>query len=202
MTQINLKKVSVVSNPSEPDHVVLEPQIEGAPVSIAHTYYPTHWPFVNHVLDAADSISHGRAGQMQRLISFLFIGGLASLVNLGVLSLVYYHSLQSLNDVVHHAIAFLLASEIAILVNFSLNDYFTFRHLSGHARSWGVRCARFHLTSFSGVLLTSLISFSLNYGLHISFVLAQAIAILIVLFYNFTAHHLFTYRRLKTTTAH
>jgi putative flippase GtrA len=199
MTHTHLQKVSVVSNPSEPDTVVLEPKIEAVP--IAHTYHPTRWPSVNHVLDTADSITRGRAGQLQRLVSFLFIGGLASLVNLTVLSLVYYHSFQSLNDVVHHAIAFLSASEIAILVNFSLNDYFTFRYLPGHARSWAVRCARFHLTSFTGVVLTFLISFSLNYGLHILFVLAQAIAILIALFYNFTAHHLFTYRSLKTAGA-
>jgi putative flippase GtrA len=200
MTQTNLKKVSVVADPPEPEHVVLESKIETT--SVAHTYHPTRWPFVNHLLDVADALSHGHAGQLQRLVSFLFIGGLASLVNLGVLSLVYYHSLQSLNDALHHVIAFLLASEIAILVNFSLNDYFTFRHLSGHARSWRARCARFHLTSFSGVGLTALINFALNYGLHTSFFIAQASAILIVLFYNFTAHHLFTYRRIKTTIAH
>lgn len=203
MTQNDMEDVSVVPDPScEPELLVLEEESKDASASIVRTYHPTRWPFANHLLNSADAITHGRAGQVQRLTSFLFIGGLASLVNLGVLYVVYSHLFLSLNDDIHHAIAFLCASEVSIIVNFSLNDYFTFRHLAGHARSWGVRCARFHLTSFSGILLTLLINFSLTYGLRIPFVLAQAIAILIVLSYNFTAHHVFTYRHIKTTTAH
>ncbi len=197
MTQTDLKVVSVASELKEPELVVLEPKIADASASVVHTYHATRWSFVNHLLDSVDFITHGRAGQLQRFISFAFFGGLAALVNLGVLYVVYSHTLQSVDENARQIIAFLVAAEISIVVNFSLNDYFTFRHLPGHTRAWGVRCVRFHLTSTTGIILTLLINISLNHVLHVPFVLAQAIAILIVLFYNFTAHHLFTYRHAK-----
>jgi putative flippase GtrA len=197
MTQTNLDETSVASDVYEPI-VVLDPEIANVqPASIAHTYHPTRWPFINNLLDTADSITHGRAGQLQTFISFAFLGGLASAVNLAVLYVVYYHSLKSVDSNVRQVIAFLLASEISIVVNFALNDYFTFRYLPGHERSWRARCLRFHMTSTSAILLTFLINFSLTHGLHASFFVAQAVAILIVLFYNFAVHHLFTYRQVK-----
>ncbi len=127
---------------------------------------------------------------------------MASLVNLLVLYVVYYHISMSGSIHVHYVVAFLLASEISILANFIPNDYFTFRHLPGHQRSWGARCLRYHITSITGTALTFLINFGLSYGLRISPVVAQAAALIIVLFYNFTVHHLFTYRHVKTAAAH
>ncbi|HEY5003605.1 MAG TPA: GtrA family protein [Ktedonobacteraceae bacterium] len=201
MTQTNLEEISVVSDVYEP-MVVLDPEIANAqPASIGHTYHPTRWPFVNNALDIVDSVSKGRAGQLQRFISFAFLGGIASLVNLGIFSVMLSRTVPT-NYEVRYLLAFLLASEISIIVNFSLNDYFTFRHLPGHERSWGARCIRFHMTSVSAIILTLLISFALSHGLRVHPILAQAIAILIVLFYNFTIHHLFTYRQVKGTVAH
>jgi putative flippase GtrA len=197
MTQTNLEETSVVSDLYEP-MVVLDPEIANTqPASIEHTYHPTRWTFVNNALDIVDSVSKGRAGQLQRFVSFAFLGGIASLVNLGIFSVMLSRTVPT-NYNIRWFLAFLVASEISIIVNFSLNDYFTFRHLPGHARSWRARCARFHMTSVSAILLTLLINFALHYGLHVHPVLAQAIAILIVLFYNFTIHHLFTYRHVKT----
>lgn len=205
MTQTDLERISVVSDLYEPSPVVLEPKIEDALlVSTAHTYHPTRWPFVNNLLDIVNSVSGGRAGQLQRFISFAFFGGLAALVNLGVFYVVYYHSGKLItisNSNLLYLIAYVIAAEISIVANFSLNDYFTFRHMPGHARSWKVRCARFHVTSVSGIILTFLIGFGLHSGLRINPVLSQGIAILIVLFYNFAAHHFFTYRHVKTVVA-
>jgi putative flippase GtrA len=198
MTQSNLREVPVVSDVLP----VLEPEAENVqPLKSIHTYQPTRWSLVNRTLDIVDSVSHGRAGQLQRFFSFVFIGGMASLVNLLVLYVVYYHIPLPVTIHVHYVIAFLLASEISILANFIPNDYFTFRHLAGHQRSWGARCLRYHITCISGTLLTFLINFALSYGLHISPVLAQAVALILVLFYNFTVHHLFTYRHIKTVPA-
>jgi putative flippase GtrA len=203
MTQSNLSEVSVAADVYEQPLVVLEPDGEDVqPAKSLRTYRPTPWALVNRILDIVDSITGGRAGQMQRFFSFVFIGGIASLVNLGVLYVVYYHTRMSVSPHVHYILAFALASEISILANFIPNDYFTFRHLPGHKRSWGARCLRFHITSISGTALTFLINFALSYGLHISPVLAQAVALIIVLFYNFTVHHLFTYRHIKTAPAH
>ena len=40
------------------------------------------------------------------------------------------------NNVVHNAIAFVVANEISLLANFIPNDYFTFRRMAGN-RTWG-----------------------------------------------------------------
>jgi putative flippase GtrA len=203
MIQSNLREVPVASDVYKQPLAVLEPEAENSqPLKSIHTYQPTPWALVNRVLDIVDSVSGGRAGQIQRFFSFVFIGGMASLVNLLVLYVVYYHISMPGSIHVHYVIAFLLASEISILANFVPNDYFTFRHLAGHQRSWSARCLRYHITSVSGTALTFLINFGLSYGLRISPVLAQAVALIIVLFYNFTVHHLFTYRQVKTAAAH
>ena len=204
MTQSNLREVSVASDVYEQPLVVLDPNAEDMQLlKSLPSYRSTRWALVNRALDIVDTVTGGRAGQVQRFFSFAFIGGLASLVNLLVLYVAYYHiSMPVITIHVHYVIAFLLASEISILANFIPNDYFTFRHLPGHQRSWGARCLRFHLTSISGTVLTFLINFGLSYGLHISPVVAQAVALIIVLFYNFTVHHLFTYRHIKTAAAH
>ncbi len=203
MTQGNLREVPIATSIYEQPLAALEVEAENIqPLRSIHTYQPTPWALVNRVLDIVDSVTGGRAGQLQRFFSFAFIGGMASLVNLLVLYVVYYHISLPVTIHVHYVVAFLLASEISILANFIPNDYFTFRHLAGHQRSWGARCLRYHVTSISGTLLTFLINFGLSYGLRISPVLAQAAALIIVLFYNFTVHHLFTYRHVKTAPAH
>src|SRR5579859_6320763 len=91
---------------------------------------------------------------VQRLFSFLFVGGSGALLNLVCFSFAYSRLARSLSDLLAYTLAFLLASELSILFNFVLNDRITFRHLRGHAHSWQLRCVRFHLTSLGGTLLT------------------------------------------------
>jgi putative flippase GtrA len=164
------------------------------------SYRPTPWKFVNALLDMVDNYTGGRAGLFQRFFTFAFIGGVAALVNLLVFYVVYYriHLPTSVNPVAHNVLASVLASEISIMANFIPNDYFTFRHLPGHERAWVARCARFHLTSIVGSLLTFLIQFGFSYVGHVPAILSQATALILVLFYNFSFHHIFTYGRVKT----
>ncbi len=161
------------------------------------SYRPTAWAAVNHVLDTIDHMSGGRAGWFQRFFTYLFIGGAASLVNLAVFYLVDYRLGLPVNGVVHNIIASVLACEISIMANFIPNDRFTFRGLPGYERSWWQRCMRFHITSLSGSILTFLIQFAFSYVGHVPPIFAQAAALILVLFYNFSFHHIFTYRRVK-----
>src|SRR5262245_24087844 len=170
------------------------------------SYQPTRWPVVNRSLDFVDAVTHGRADWAQRLVSYLFVGGFAALVNLSVFSLIYYvifpvppNTFDQFERGLPWAVAFVIATEISILANFIPNDYLTFRHLPGHKRTWLARCVRFHMTCVAGTLLTLGISFLL----HLLFVpawLAQAIALILVTAFNFTAHHVFTYRHQKPAT--
>jgi len=166
-----------------------------APAVAAKSYYDTRWPLVNRALALTEQVTHGKAGVIQRAFTYLIIGGTAAVVNLGILAIFFHFG--SANVLWYLVLANVVAYELSIMANFIPNDYFTFRHLAGHNRSWWARCLRFHITSLSGVAVTSIL-FALFFHLmgqqaHLALV-AQAIAIIIATFYNFTVHHLFTYR--------
>ena len=168
------------------------------PATSVMSYYDTRWPLVNHALAVTERVTHGKAGVIQRAVSYLVIGGSAAVVNLTILAIFFHFG--SANVLWYLILANVVAYELSIMANFIPNDYFTFSHLDGHNRSWWARCLRFHITSLSGVALTSIL-FTIFYHLlglqpHLALV-AQAIAIIIATFYNFTVHHLFTYAHRK-----
>jgi putative flippase GtrA len=173
----------------------------GASVPHLPSYQPTPLAFVNRLLDLVDTITHGRAGWVQRFFVFAFIGGCAALVNMIVFYIVYDVIALPVHEALHNVIAEVCAAELSILANFIPNDYFTFRRLPGHSRSWLARCLRFHTVSVGGSVLTFLIEFSISHLTPIRPIIAQAIALILVLFYNFTFHHLFTYRHMKPASA-
>ncbi|HEX4203588.1 MAG TPA: GtrA family protein [Ktedonobacteraceae bacterium] len=164
------------------------------------SYQPTRWGIVNRILDRVDDITRGKAGWCQRFFIFACVGGVAALVNLAIFAAIMYGVPLSTAEWVHNVIASVLAAEISIIANFLLNDYFTFRNLEGHARSWGARFLRFNITCVGGALLTFLIEFGFRFIGHIPAIIGQAAALIIVLFYNFSFHHIFTYRQIKTVT--
>lgn len=140
------------------------------------------------------SFARKRFDLVKRLLSFLVVGGLGAIVNIVIFTFSYNRLEHSSYRLVAYLVAFVLATEISLLFNFFLNDQVTFRHLRGQKRSWIVRCARFHVTSIGGTLLTLAISFTLLNIVHLSALFAQAIALIIATAFNFAFHHLFTYR--------
>ena len=192
-------KPSLLEQNSEVSESSYAQEVPVAPRSAS--YQPTGWAFVNRVLDIVDNVTHGRAGLCQRFFMFAFIGGLAALVNIAVFYIVFDVIKLPVNETIHNVIASVFAAEISIMANFVPNDFFTFRHLAGHQRSWLARCLRFHITSVGGSLLTFVIEFSLSHLLPVRPIIAQAIALIIVLFYNFSFHHIFTYRHVKPATS-
>ncbi|GCE18932.1 GtrA family protein [Dictyobacter kobayashii] len=185
----------------DPSREVMEELVEiveqVAPAEVIPSYRPTQWDSVNSLLDRVDVITGGRAGSLVQFASFLFIGGTTTIVNLIILYIVLnYISLP--NAFIHNALGSALGSELSLLANFALNDRFTFRYAPGHERSWFARLSRFHATAIVGILLTIGIQSLLITLLHINALIGQAIAVIIVLFYNFFFHQFFTYRRLKS----
>ncbi len=191
---------------------ILQEPLLTTPLAKPRSYHPTRWGIVNSLLDNVDTLTHGRAGLLQRFSSFVIIGGFAAVVNLVVFYLAFYHIPfpASVGIVIPNITASALAAEISIMTNFILNDHFTFRYLPGRSRSWSARCVRFQMTSVTGSILTFLIEFGLtplvktffarvrlsSFASHAEFI-AQAVALILVLFYNFAFHHLFTYRHVK-----
>lgn len=168
------------------------------PRAFQKSYAPTGNAYADAALDMIDRLTRGRADWFQRAFSYLLIGGFSMVVNLVVFSLVYYGVTWPTNQQWHYALAFVVASEVSILVNFFPNDAITFRHLSGHSRPWLARCIRFHGTYLLGTLLQLLLSFTLHL-LGCPAVLAQALAIALVTAFNFVFHHIFTYRRVTSS---
>jgi dolichol-phosphate mannosyltransferase len=166
------------------------------------SYHPTRSALANRALDVADRVTNGRADWVQRFISYGFIGGSAAVVNLAIFFVMYQVIILPFDDAVlwQHAarwfIAFAVAAELSIFANFIPNDYFTFRHLPGHQRTWVARALRFNVTCLAGTGLTFLISGALHF-LSVQALLAQAIAIAVVFLFNFTFHHVFTYRHIQ-----
>jgi len=141
--------------------------------------------------------SGGKGAELSRIISFLVIGGSAAVLNLVCVGL-FSHIIDP-----HRAywLIISLATEIALLFNFVLNDRFTFHSFADNSRTWLQRCVRFHGPGSIGFVLTLVISsFAFKVGHpHLTPVTAQAIAIVIVTFVNFTLHRFWTFRPAKTT---
>lgn len=167
------------------------------------SYYLTRWAFVNDSLAVVDRVTGGKAGWLQRFVTYFFAGGSAAVVNLIVYFILFHLVFTGFNDQnvtqawIHKAAAWIPATEISILANFFPNDYLTFRHMPGHNRHITARLLRFHLTCLSGTVLTAII-FSLL-SLIIRPFFAQAAALALVFLYNFTVHHIFTYRHKEVT---
>jgi Predicted membrane protein len=164
------------------------------------SYHPTRWARINNLLDKVDTITNGRAGSLVQFGSFLVFGGTTTIVNLvimyAILRFVPLHNAQLLNT-----LASALGCEISLICNFILNDNFTFKHMPGRSRSLWNRFLRFQGTALVGTLLTILIEAMLNNFLHIPSLIGQAIAIVIVLFYNFFMQSFFTYNKNAAKTA-
>lgn len=199
----DLDNHALMTNQKQPStHLAILPEM---PVTLSQTistprqpirsYQPYTWNVPNILLDIVDKHTNGRAGQIQRIISYLFFGGLAAIVNLLVFAIML--RLLPGDSPLQNTIAYVVAAELSIMANFIPNDRFTFNTLAGAKRPWLHRCWRFHTTCIIGTILTYLIESLLVYRVHVPALIAEAIAIIIVLIYNFSAHHLFTYRQLK-----
>ncbi len=158
------------------------------------SYHPTGVALADRALDLVDELTNGRADWIQRFFSYSFIGGIAALINLLTLGLVLNFVPIPVSHDVHYAIAFVVATEVSLMANFIPNDRITFSRLPGHSRSWLARCIRFHMTGIGGVIVTALVSGSLHLIAHVPALLSQAVALIVALAFNFTFHHVFTYR--------
>jgi putative flippase GtrA len=197
------KSASSEQTDSYSDRVVQE----GVAAIRQGTYVPTGVALLDSLLVTVDEITHGKAGVLQRAVSYLMVGGFAAVVNLTCLYIFYQRipvpaSWQAAVPAawyqsVHYTVAYLLATEISIFANFIPNDRITFSHLPGHQRSWWARCLRFHSTCVGGTLVTYVISLSLHTWGAQPALIAQSIGILVGLIFNFTFHHLWTYRHVE-----
>jgi putative flippase GtrA len=135
-----------------------------------------------------EAYTRHHTAEVLRVVSFLIVGGLGAVVNLAcVWALEHFTSIPGEACIV-------LATEVALLFNFLLNDRFTFHEMVDGRRPFWLRCVRFHGPAALGFVLTLVISDLAYRAGHLPLVVAQAIAILIVTVVNFVMHRLWTYR--------
>lgn len=126
--------------------------------------------------------------EARRVRAFLLAGGLSAAVTLAVTA--------ALTDLAlwPFVVSAVVATELGILVNFSVNDRMTFRDLPGHRRGLPLRLARFHVTCATGQSLILLLSVLLHDVAHWRTLTAQALPIGVVTAVNFALHRFWTYR--------
>ncbi|HEX9037722.1 MAG TPA: glycosyltransferase [Ktedonobacterales bacterium] len=87
----------------------------------------------------------------------------------------------------------LTSAEFSMIVNFVLNDRFTFRNLASN-RPWYVRLGRFQVAAIGGNLLTAALATFLHTVVQLSPLVAQTVAIGLTFFVNFVTHRFWTFR--------
>src|SRR5258708_13169551 len=92
-------------------------------------YQPTHWAFVNALLDRVDQLTGGRAGWFQRFFTYVLIAGFAALVNVPIFSLVFYRISLPLSTPIRNLVATIVAWAASPLPTFLPPNFVTFPHL-------------------------------------------------------------------------
>lgn len=87
----------------------------------------------------------------------------------------------------HFAIASVCAFEVSNIINFVLNQFFTYSEQRQHIHGWEWvrRLAKGQLTSLSALLLSIVVALVLVYALHVNPYLANPAGIIVAFVYNF-----------------
>jgi putative flippase GtrA len=168
-----------------------------APSSLAHDAVapvaPMSWAEIyQRAYALVDAKTDGKAAEILRLVTFLAVGGSASLLNLACVWI--FDRLLHPTGGISVFLVLTAATEISLLANFLLNDRFTFRTMVGEHRTFVQRAVRFHGPAMVGFGLTLLISNLAHHLAHFTLTTSQGIAILIVTVVNFLMHRHWTYR--------
>lgn len=122
-----------------------------------------------------------------KFIKFLGVGGLATAIQYGILILLVETNLAL--PVVASSIGYLVSS----IANYLLNYYFTFSSSASHS----LAIVKFLVVALIGLLINSLLIYVMTEMISIYYIIAQIVATLAVLIWNFFAHKYWTYKSHK-----
>lgn len=112
----------------------------------------------------------GKGGpSRRRLLRFSIVGTSGVVVNSGILAVL----VQICH--LHPTLASAIATETAILSNFSFNDRWTFREFRSHL-SWSNRALRYNLAAMGGLLFTVTVLGVLTNVFHVYYLVANLFA--------------------------
>jgi serine/threonine-protein kinase len=190
----------LVLSPSERDQILPvyigeapHPKVTGVVVGGAAVLPDTATPHRPKALLSMAAVWH--------VASYVLVGVASTGVNLICFQALYVIAGLPYPERVRYLIAWIGAAEVATMFNFVLNDRFTFASYDGRNRPLLVRAVRFHTTVINGFILTFVLSAGLHYGLGFPALVSQAVGIFVAFLFNFTVHHLWTYRARKRPAA-
>jgi putative flippase GtrA len=124
-----------------------------------------------------------------RIVRYAMVGGIGIFINDG--ALFAFEHLWGLALAAHSLVLFPLSSacafEVSNIINFILNQFFTYREQVKGIRGWEWvrRAAKGQLTSLSAMLLSFLVAWALQGFLHVNDFLANPAGIVVAFIYNF-----------------
>ena len=131
----------------------------------------------------------GRSGEWRRVVKFALVGASGVLVNMGLLWLLT--EFAGLPYLISAAIGI----ECAIISNFTLNDYFTFRdrRVDGTG-NFARRLAKFNLVSLGGVGINLLLLWFLSSVLGINYLVSNLCGIAVATLWNYLLNSWWTWK--------
>jgi len=131
----------------------------------------------------------GRAGEWRRIVKFGLVGASGVLVNMGLLWL-----LTEFAGLVY-LISAAIGIECAIISNFTLNDYFTFRDRRAKGGGNFVRrLGKFNLVSLGGVGINLLILWFLSGVLGVNYLVSNLCGIAVATLWNYLLNSWWTWK--------
>ena len=120
-----------------------------------------------------------------KFVRFLIVGGIATLIQ--YVALIWSVERWHWNAVLGSSFGYLLSA----IANYLLNYYFTFRSDNRH----GVAAARFAIVMAAGFALNALLMELLTVKIHLLYVLAQVMATIGTLIWNYWANSKWSFSR-------
>lgn len=138
-----------------------------------------------------------------RIIRYGMVGGVGILINEA--ALFCFTSLLGLaipkGSVFLYPVSWFFAFEVSNIINFILNQYFTYsEQVKGiHGWEWISRAFKGQLTSLSSMLISAAVSWSLFFFFHVDEYLASLVGIVAQFFYNFFISNKLVFRPIAPT---
>jgi putative flippase GtrA len=156
-------------------------------VELARQTVTAHGGFFRNLWHTARLLKDGRVTRhVRRMVRFGAVGGSGVLVNMTLLYLL------AGGGGMNHVVAAALATEAAILWNFTLNDRWTFSDAET-AVSWRWRVLRYNSVALFGLAISVCTLAGLTYLLELHYLVANLFAIGAGTLWNYTGSSFFTW---------
>lgn len=132
---------------------------------------------------AAQVLIRNHGGRFTR---FGLVGASGVIVNFLVLAV----AIEAFS--VHHLVAGAMATECAIMTNFTFNDRWTFRDINT-SRSWFVRLLRYHSVAVGGLLISVTVLAAMIDGVGLPYPVANSVGIGAAMLWNYSGSSRFAW---------